>query len=83
MNSLMLTKTPDIIIDNYATGSFDRVIFSIALLAFCSIGFAPSVTRMIGLTWNKRKCYTKTGSGVSERFYQSMEYNQTFGLGQG
>jgi hypothetical protein len=67
-DSFLLTKTPGIIIYNDATGALDRVICGIALLALRSIGFATSVTRMIGLTWSKRKCYTKTGFGVSNAF---------------
>jgi hypothetical protein len=50
----MLTKTPGIIIDNDATGAFDRVIYGIVLLALCSIGFASSATIMLGLTCSKR-----------------------------
>jgi hypothetical protein len=38
---------------------------------------------MIGLTWRKRKCYIKTGFGISERYYKSPPYKQSFGLGQG
>jgi hypothetical protein len=78
----MLAKTSGTIIDNDATGAFRRVICGIALLALSSIGFASSVTRMLDLTWSKRKCYIKTGFGVSERLYQSTEEKQTFGLGQ-
>jgi hypothetical protein len=83
IGSFMLTKTPGIIIDTDATGAFDRVIYGIAMLALSIIGFAASVTRMLGLAYSKRKCYIKTGFGVSESFYQSTEENQTFGLGQG
>jgi hypothetical protein len=79
----MLTKTPRIIIDNDATGAFDRVICGITLLALHSIGFASSVTRMLGSIWNKIKCYIKTGVGISERLYQSTKEKQMFGLGQG
>jgi hypothetical protein len=80
INSFMLTKTPGIIIDSDATGAFDRVICGIALLDLRFIGFALSVTIILGLTWINRKCYIKTGFGVSERFYQSTEENHTFGL---
>jgi hypothetical protein len=38
---------------------------------------------MIGITWNKRKYLIKTGFGVSNRFCQSKDDEQTFGLGQG
>jgi hypothetical protein len=79
----MLTKTPGIIMDNDATGTFERNICGISLLTLRSIGFAMSVTRMIGITWSKSKCYIKTALGVSESFYQSSEEKQTFGLGQG
>jgi hypothetical protein len=65
------------------TGAFDRVIDGIALRALHIIGFATSITRMIGITWSKRKCNIKTGSGVCESFYQSSEEQQTFGIGQG
>jgi hypothetical protein len=41
------------------------------------------VTRMLGLTWRKHKCYIKTGIGISERYYQSSISKQSFGLGQG
>jgi hypothetical protein len=82
IDSFILTKTPDIIIDNDSTGAFGRVICGIALLALHSIGFATLVTRMLGLAWNKRKCYIKTVFGVSESFYQTSEEKQTFGLRQ-
>jgi hypothetical protein len=79
----MLTKIPGIMIDNKNTGAFDRFIGGIALLALRIIGFATSVTIMLGLTWSKRKCYIKTGCGVSDSFYQSTNDKQTFGIGQG
>jgi hypothetical protein len=79
-NSFMLTKTPGIIIDNDATGAFYHVICGLALISPRSIGFA---TAMLGITWNKCKCLIKTGFGVSNIFYQSTYYKQTFGLGQG
>jgi hypothetical protein len=83
IDNFMVTKTPGIIIDYDATGAFDRVINGLALIALRSIGFATSVTRMLGSTWNKRKCFTKTGFGVSDSFYQYMDDKQTFGVGQG
>jgi hypothetical protein len=83
VDTFKLTKTPGIIIDNDATGAFDRVICGLALLALRSIGFALSVTKMLGTAWNKRKCFIKTGSGMSERSYQSSEQKKTFGHGQG
>jgi hypothetical protein len=76
----MFTKTLGIIINNDATGAFDRVICGIALLALRSIGFASSVTGMIGLKWSKIKCYKKTGFGFPESFYQSTDEKQMFGL---
>jgi hypothetical protein len=45
---------PGIIIDNYATGAFDRVLNGIALIALRSLGFSLEVTRMIDLTWCTR-----------------------------
>jgi hypothetical protein len=74
---------PGIIIDNDATGAFDRVIHGIALLALRSFGFLIVITRMLGLAWRTRKCYIKTGFGISERYYQSTSSKQNFGLGQG
>jgi hypothetical protein len=79
----MLTETPGIIIDNDVTGAFDRVICGIALIALGSFGFASSVTCMLGTTWNKHKCYIKSGFGVSERYYKSTDQTQNLGLGQG
>jgi hypothetical protein len=66
----VLAKIPGIIIDNDATGAFDRFTCGIALLALRSFGVATSVTRIFGLTWSKPKCYIKTGFGVSDSFYQ-------------
>jgi hypothetical protein len=83
IDSFMLTKTPGIIIDNDATGSFDRVICGLALIALRRICFTTSVIRMLGNTWNKRKCFIKTGFGVSRRSYQSTDDKPTFDLGQG
>jgi hypothetical protein len=83
VDSFKLTKTPRIIIDNDATGAFDQFIYGLALITLQSIGFALSVTKMLCTTWNKRKCFIKTGGGVSDRSYQSTENKQTFGLGQG
>jgi hypothetical protein len=83
INSFMLTKAPGIIIDNDATGAFDLFICGIALFALRSILFVTSATRMLGSTWSKHKCFIKPGFGVSDRFYQSTEYKQTFGLEQG
>jgi hypothetical protein len=59
------------------------VINGFTRIALCSIGFSIMVTRMLGLTWRKRKCYIKTGFGISERCYQSSISKQSFGLGQG
>jgi hypothetical protein len=38
---------------------------------------------MLDITWNKRKCFIKTGFGVYDRFYQSTDDKQIFGLVQG
>jgi hypothetical protein len=54
----------------------------LALLEVIIIDFALSATRMLGTTWNKRKCFIKTVFCVSDRFYQSTEDKPTFGLGQ-
>jgi hypothetical protein len=81
--SFMLTKTPGAYIENDANGTFDWVICGIALLDLCSIGFVTSVTIILGYTWSKHQCFIKTGFGVLDRFYQSMEDKQTFGLGKG
>jgi hypothetical protein len=83
IDSFVLTKTPGIIIENAATVAFDRVINGFALIALCSIGFYIVVTRMMGLTWRKRKCYIKTGFGISDRYYQSSISKKSFGMGQG
>jgi hypothetical protein len=83
VNSFVLTKTPGIIIDNDATGAFDRVINSIALIALHSLGLSLVIIRMLGLTWRTRKCYIKTGFGISQQHYQSTLSKQNFGLGQG
>jgi hypothetical protein len=79
----VLTNTPVIIIDNDATGAFDRVIYGFSLTALRSLVFSVMVTRMLGLTWRKRKCCIKTGFGICERYYESYISNQSFGLGQG
>jgi hypothetical protein len=63
-------------------GAFDRVINSFSLIALRSLGFSLMVTRIIGLTWRKRKCYIKTGFGISERYYQPSPSKQSIGLGQ-
>jgi hypothetical protein len=63
IDNFFLTKTPRIIIDNDATGAFHIVITSFSLIALRSLGFYLMVTRILGLTWRKRKCYIKTGSG--------------------
>jgi hypothetical protein len=47
--SVMLTKTPGIIIDNDTTGAFDCGIFGLALIALRSIRFAIAVTIMSGV----------------------------------
>jgi hypothetical protein len=66
INSFVLTKTPVIIIDNDATGAFDRVINGLALIALRSLGFSIMVAGMLGLAWRNRKCYIKPGFGISE-----------------
>jgi hypothetical protein len=83
VDSLKLTETPGIIIDNDATGAFDWVICGLALLDLRSIGFALSANKILRTTWNKRKCFIKTGFGVSDRSCQSTETKQTYELGQG
>jgi hypothetical protein len=45
VGTFKLTKTPGIIIDNYATGAFDRVICGLALFALQSVGLALSLPR--------------------------------------
>jgi hypothetical protein len=80
IDSFMLTKTPGIIIDNDANGAFDRVSNGLALVALHSLGFARSITCMLVLTWSNRKCYIKTGFGISD---QSTQSKQNGGLGQG
>jgi hypothetical protein len=72
--SFMLTKTPGTIIDHDATGAFIRVLCGIALIALRSIGFATSITRMLGLTWSSKKCYIKAVFGVYDSFYQSTVF---------
>jgi hypothetical protein len=38
---------------------------------------------MLDITWSKRKCFINTGFGVLDRFYESTDLQQSFGLGQG
>jgi hypothetical protein len=71
IDSFVLTKTPGIIIDNDTTGAFDRVINGSVLIALRILGFSLTVTRMLGLTWRKRKYYVKTGLGISKQYYKS------------
>jgi hypothetical protein len=81
VNSFILMNTPGIIIDNDVTGAFDRVINDIALIALFSLGFSLVIIRMLGFTWRTRKCFIKTGFGISQRHYQATPSNQNFGLG--
>jgi hypothetical protein len=60
IDRFFLTKTPVIIIGNDATGAFDRVINVCALIELHILGCSIVFTRILGLTWRKRKCYIKT-----------------------
>jgi hypothetical protein len=78
-----ITKTPAVIHNIDATKSFDLVINGITLLTLRSLGFAESLTTMIGKLWSGRKCHVKTAYGVLENSYRSTLAEILYELGQG
>jgi hypothetical protein len=72
-----------VMFDNDATGCFDRIIMSLAMIAAFQLGMPRSPARMHSSALLHMKYFVKTAHGISNAFYQVMCDFLLYGTGQG
>jgi hypothetical protein len=69
--------------DNDATGCFDRIIISLAMIAALRLGMPRSAARMHSSVLLQMKYFVKTAHGISSEFYRVLHDYLLYGTGQG
>jgi hypothetical protein len=71
------------VLDNDATGCYDRIIVALGMIAALRLGMPRNAVRMHAQALAKMKYFVKTAHGISEAFYRSVKEFLLFGTGQG
>jgi hypothetical protein len=69
--------------DNDATGCFDQIVVSLAMIAALQLGMLQSAARMHSSALLHMKYFVKTAHGISEEFYHVLRDYLLYGRGQG
>ena len=71
------------VLDNDATGCYDRIIVALGMIAALRLGMPRNAVRMHAQALAKMQYFVKTAHGISEAFYRSVKEFLLFGTGQG
>jgi hypothetical protein len=69
--------------DNDATGCFDRIMVSLAMIAALRLGMPCPEARMHSLVLLHMKYFIKMSHGISDSFYRVLRDYLLYGTGQG
>lgn len=77
------TRQTVAVIENDATGCYDRLMNPLLLLGLRWLGVPNSLARSIALSWTSTTHFIKTQFGVSSATYSNSTHTPLFGPGQG